>query len=393
MKVDLVHTYDRLMENCRAAEYAGYDPFDGLESRIFQATPVRRFRPTRLLWQQAVKRSPINLRPLLMVPKGINPKGIALFTLAAISRYRAENSPEHRADAETLMAMLLGCAVERQSKGTLSFGYNFDWQSRAFFAPKGMPTIVPTAFAARAIFEYAQAFGNSRFEQALDKVARFVCDDLRRTHETPDEVCFSYTPADDTKIYNASLLSAEALAYAGSIGGQPEYLGLTRKAVRFVLNGQRADGSWLYGPGEIHGWVDNFHTAFVLDSLRRISELVPTVKEDTEAAIERGFAYWLDNFFHDNGASKYFDKGTYPIDIHSAAAAIVTLSGFARSDERALPLARKIAEWTVTNMIGPDGNTYYQKRRFYTVKTPFMRWGQAWMAYAFALLIEAEHAR
>ncbi len=60
---------------------------------------------------------------------------------------------------------------------------------------------------------------------------------------------------------------------------------------------------------------------------------------------------------------------------------------------RPLRNSRKIAEWTIANMIGPDGNTYYQKRRFYTVKTPFIRWGQAWMAYGLASLIEAESAK
>ena len=171
--------------------------------------------------------------------------------------------------------------------------------------------------------------------------------------------------------------------------GEPEHSQLAAKAVRFVLNGQRSDGSWLYGPGEIHGWVDNFHTAFILDSLRRIIA-AGVAEPNVSSAIASGLDYWIKNFFLEDGTPRYFDQQTYPIDIHSAAAAISTLSGFAKSDERALPLARKIAEWTIANLIGPDGNTYYQKRRFYTIRTPFIRWGQAWMAYALALLIEAE---
>jgi len=382
MKADLVKVYDRLMENCSAAGFAGYDPFDGLESRIFQTTPLRHFRSTRLLWQQAVKRSPINLRPLLMVAKGVNSKGLALFALAAISRGRSGDGGSDQT-ADDLIRMLLECGIE--SENSIAFGYNFDWQSRAFFAPRGTPTIVPTAFAARAIFEQ----GGPESEKTLARLARFVTTELNRSIETTDEVCFSYTPIDHTKIYNASLLAGEVLAYAGGV----ENSLLARKAVQFVLNGQREDGSWLYGPGEIHGWVDNFHTAFVLDSLRRISDLMPGLKAEIEPAIDRGFEYWIKRFFLDDGTPKYFDQQTYPIDIHAAAAAMVTLTGFAGTDERALPLARKVAEWAIKNMIGPDGNTYYQKRRFITIKTPFIRWGQAWMAYALALLIEAEAAK
>ena len=377
MKSDLVAVYDRLIENCQSAGFAGYDPFDGLESRIFRATPLRHFRASRLGWQQLVKRSPVNLRPLLMVPKGVNSKGLSLFALATLSRRRAEAGSDPAVN--DLMQMLIACGIE--SGKSLAFGYNFDWQSRAFFAPKGTPTIVPSAFAARAVVEN----GGPESEQLVLRLCRFVTNELNRPIETPQEVCFSYTPIDHTKIYNASLLAGEVLSYSG----EPEHSQLAAKAVRFVLNGQRSDGSWLYGPGEIHGWVDNFHTAFILDSLRRITA-AGVDEPNVSSAIASGLDYWIKNFFLEDGTPRYFDQQTYPIDIHSAAAAIATLSGLAKSDERALPLARKIAEWTSANLIGPDGNTYYQKRRFYTIRTPFIRWGQAWMAYALALLIEAE---
>ena len=42
----------------------------------------------------------------------------------------------------------------------------------------------------------------------------------------------------------------------------------------------------------------------------------------------------------------------------------------------------------MTNMLDAQGFFYYQKRKNGTVKTPYMRWGQAWMAYALARLIE-----
>jgi len=54
--------------------------------------------------------------------------------------------------------MLLSMRVEGCSGA--AWGYNFDWQSRNFFAPRGTPTIVPTAFAARALIEATRAFRN-----------------------------------------------------------------------------------------------------------------------------------------------------------------------------------------------------------------------------------------
>ncbi|MGH9903453.1 MAG: hypothetical protein ACRD68_16725, partial [Pyrinomonadaceae bacterium] len=73
---------------CRERGYAGHDPFDGLNSRLFQATPLRHLPAARLVWTQAIKRVPFNLRGLARVPAGKNPKGAALFALAALARWR-----------------------------------------------------------------------------------------------------------------------------------------------------------------------------------------------------------------------------------------------------------------------------------------------------------------
>ncbi len=387
---NLNEIYTALMDNARKDNFAGWDPFDGLESKLFQTTPLRHLAPARVAWLQMIKRSPVNLRRLLLVPQGVNPKGIALFRLAGLARYRADPSPANQASLDLILHSVSNRGIENESKGTLAYGYNFDWQSRAFYAPKGTPTIVPTAFAARAIYEEWEAKGGWVNENSLVKIARFIMWELNRPHETEDEVCFSYTPIDKSKIYNASLLSAEVLANAGKMTGQYEYTHLAEKAVRFILNGQRPEGSWLYGPAKRHGWVDNFHTAFILDSLHRIASTNVRQKEEIEAAIVRGFDYWLANFFLDDGTPKYFDRQTYPIDIHSAAAAIAALSRLSNFDERALPLAERVADWTVRELWSGEGFFFYQKRRLMKIRTPFIRWGQAWMAYALASLLEGQ---
>ena len=78
--------YERANAWSRARGYAGHDPFDALNSRLFQSTPLNR---SRLAWTQAFKRSPLSPRSLALVPAGRNSKGTALFALAALSRFRA----------------------------------------------------------------------------------------------------------------------------------------------------------------------------------------------------------------------------------------------------------------------------------------------------------------
>jgi hypothetical protein len=382
--------YNRLYAYCEAEDFAGHDPFDGLNSVLFQLTPLKHVRLARLAWLQLIKRSPVDLHGVLRVEKGVNPKTLALLALAELSRYRTTNDLTHADNAKGLISRLLQFGIARGE--TLAFGYNFDWQSRHFYAPLGTPAIVPTAFAARALLEAFHLFQDEQYLEHARKIGRFVLTGLNRSVETDDEVCFSYTPLDRSVIVNANLLAGETLAGIGAVTGEEEHLTMAAKTVRFALQMQRKDGSWSYGAGEKQDWSDNFHTAYVLLSLFRISSAIEGLRSATFDALQRGTAYWLDNFFLDDGTAKYYDNETYPVDIHSAAAAIAAASELAAIDEQMLPMARRTAEWTVANMLSPDGYFYYQLRENGIVKTPFMRWGQAWMAYALARLMEAEHA-
>jgi hypothetical protein len=154
-KVDLFQTaYDELFSWCRTRDFAGHDPFDALNSRLFQATPLTQSRNARFIWTQLVKRSPIDVRGVIRVPVERNAKGVALFALAQLANYRRVKTEESRQQAKETLAVLWSMKIEGYSGA--AWGYNFDWQSRNFFAPREMPTIVATAFAARALVEGRQ---------------------------------------------------------------------------------------------------------------------------------------------------------------------------------------------------------------------------------------------
>src|ERR1043165_5838853 len=206
---DLETVYDQLLAWCREHDFAGHDPFDALNSRLFQATPLANSRAARLVWTQLLKRSPADLRAVALVPAERNSKGIALFALAQLATWRRLRNEESELQARNLLAMLLSMRVEGCSGA--AWGYNFDWQSRNFFAPRGTPTVVPTAFAARALIEAARAFHDDEYLSAARSVCDFILRDLPRTVDTEKELCFSYAPNSNTRIFNASLLAAEVL--------------------------------------------------------------------------------------------------------------------------------------------------------------------------------------
>lgn len=383
--MNLEAAYEQLFKYCESENFAGYDPFDALNSRIFRALPLKNFTLPRLVFLQTVKRSPFNLRSLLKIEKGTNAKGIALFALAELARFRTTYSPQHAENARQLLKKLEALKIQ---KPKTAFGYNFDWQSRAFFAPVGTPTIVPTAFAARAFLEGYALFGDENYLEIAGEICSFILEDLNRISGSEDEICFSYTPLDRSVIFNASLLAGECLAEVGKITNDENLLETAAKTARFVIRRQMENGAWAYGSKLRHAWVDNFHTAYILLSLFRLQKLIPNLENETKVPIKKGLNFWLENFFLADGTPKYYDKQTFPVDIHSASAAIVALCELAELDERCLPLARKVAGWTLENMRDERGFFYYQKRRFRTVKIPFIRWSQAWTAYALAKLIE-----
>jgi len=411
MPSELEQVYGRLSAWCRARDYAGHDPFDALNSRLFKSTPLKRSRLARLAWTQLFKRSPFNLRTLALVPRERNAKGTALFALASLSRLRATGDAGHAEEAGRLLRDLLAARTPTPA-GHSAWGYNFDWQGRAFYAPRGTPTVVPTAFAVRALAEGYEGRRLPGLEpqllfSAARSACRFILEDLNRTEESAEEVCFSYTPLDRTRVFNASLLAGEALAATAALTGGVELLETALRAALYVVRRQRADGSWAYGADSYQTWADNFHTAFVLDSLARILGAASreefegdavrngrAAREEIRRAVARGYAFWRDSFFLADGWPKYYHQAAHPADAHSAGAALVALAGLRGLEPSADELARRVAGWAVRELFDPRGFFYYQKRRLHTVRTPYMRWSQAWMLYGLARhLEEGEEAK
>ena len=385
--------YDELFSWCKQHDFAGHDPFDALNSRLFQATPLAQSRNARFIWTQLIKRSPSDFRALARVPAERNAKGIALFALAQISNHRRAKTEESAKRAQHFLSELRSMRVDDYSNA--AWGYNFDWQSRNFYAPRNTPTIVPTAFAARAFIEAVQPlrlFQKDQRDEYL-RTARSVCDfilhDLPRTVDNENELCFSYAPNSDTRIFNATLLAAEVLACVGKLTGEGQLCSAARRATQYVVNNQRPDGSWSYGADPNQSWIDNFHTAYILFSLKRIIA-ASSLGSGFRPALERGYRYWKDNFFLAEGWPKYYHDDPYPADAHAGASAIITFLECVELDKDAVRQAQNIATWTIQNLRDTRGFFYYQRRRFYTVRKPYMRWTQAWMLYALARLLEEE---
>ena len=94
--------------------------------------------------------------------------------------------------------------------------------------------------------------------------------------------------------------------------------------------------------------------------------------------IEKGFNYYIENFFLSDGTPKYYDNKMYPIDIHCPGQLMVTLSRLHKF-ENYQGLAEKVMDWTIKNMQDKKGYFYYQFKQGISSKISYMRWSNAFM--------------
>ena len=380
----------KLKSYCEQAHFKGWDPYDGLNSRIFQALPLlKKSALCRLVVIQGFKRCPFNLRRIALVPKEYNAKGIGLFLSGYCNLYKAVlahpewattfGKPEKIKEQIDELASLL---TSLQSKGYSGacWGYNFDWQARRLFLfPKYTPTVVATNFCATALMEAYEISGNKGYLDTALSAARFVLEDLHRTPYR-DGFLFSYSPlkGNDT-VFNASLLGARLLSYCYHYTQNEEYRRLAAQTIQACCHGQRADGAWVYGMLPIQSWVDSFHTGYNLDALVAYQEL--TGDKSFAPYLEKGFDYYIRHFFEEDGTPKYYDHKRYPIDIHCPGQLLVTLARLHRYD-RYGDLADRVLNWTITHMQDKKGYFYYQLKPGISSKISYMRWSNAFMFHA-----------
>lgn len=396
----------RLWRDAGAADFRGFDPYDGLHTRAL-APVLSRSRLLRLVVIQGVKRCPFDLRPLLGVEPGLNPKGLALFLQGAaeLPSLAGESAArESLADALVCLASrpdgspaLAGRTIEpgaarRLAAGDLAYdgpvgwGYHFPWQAVAFLQPPYYPTVVATSF----VLDAFAAARHPAFARVAEAGARFVEEKLHR-HRDGDGVCFSYSPRDASRVYNASLFAAKILARAVPLdpARAAERAELAGAAADWVTRRQRADGAWLYGEAAHWNWIDGLHTGFVLETLAFIDHALGS--RARQPAIERGLAWYRQRMFRPEGDALYFPGRPYPLDPHTVASAALTFLALEHLAPDGVGFARAVLARGVERLWDERRGVFVTRRGpLVTDRTPYLRWSQAWMFRALSALLARE---
>lgn len=356
-----------------SADYTGYDPYDSLNSPFIRLISSKS-KYLRIVFTQFLRRCPVNLRPLLGVKKGHNPKGIGLFLWGYAKLYALAKEPQYLGRIDYILNIL-----EQLQSGGYSgncWGYNFDWQSRTFMRPMGTPTIVNTSFIGHALLDCYELIGRQKALDMAVPIKDFILSDLHRIR-SDGTFCFSYTPVDTEAVHNANLLGASILARLMQYCDDDRLKQAALASLNYSMRHQRDDGSWFYADTSIQGWIDSFHTGFNLQAIRYI--LDAGLAPEHRAAYRKGIEYYAGNFFLEDGTPKYYHDRIYPIDIHSPAQAICF---FCREGKQYEDLTDSIVNWMLQNMYGGKGFFYFRKGKLLTNRIPYMRWSQAWAFHA-----------
>ena len=372
-----------LLRYCREHDWEGYDPYDALNSRVFAATYLSRSRLCRLALTQILKRLPVNVRSLLLVPTAQNPKAMGLF-LAALLKLEGLGLSGKTGDVDGMIERL----VHLRSLGTpfWCWGYSFPWQTRTDLVPRHAPNLVCTTFIANALLDAYEQRHEPRCRDMAESAAAYLAQELYWT-AGDGAAGFSYpVPGMKSRIHNANFLGAALLCRVASRTGDRELLDVALKVTRYAVSRQESDGSWYYGEGANQRWVDNFHTGYNLCALRDIGKYAGT--DEFEPSLRCGYAFYRDSFFREDGAPKYYHDRDYPIDVHAVAQSIITLVELRDLDERSDERVRLVLAWALEHLRDEAGYFYYQARPLYRNRISYMRWSQAWMLFALSTVLE-----
>jgi len=380
--VQLSNALQKLLAYCRQNDWAGYDPYDALNSKILKALPIIDSRIPRIAFTQALKLSPVNVRGLLGISKTQNSKALAVFLSSFINM-----SAEQVSDRDSLIAEMIRLIVAKKSPDSSywCWGYSFPWQTRFELVPAEAPNLVCTTFVALALLDAHDQIGDPKCLEMAVSAAEYIVNDLYWT-EGGEVAGFSYPqPGVRSKTHNANLLAAALLCRIYKHTGDAKLLGPALTVARYSVSKQRDDGSWDYGEAPSQRWIDNFHTGYNLRALQALCRYAGT--SEFESSIHRGFEFYRAHFFREDGAARYFHDRTYPIDIHSVAESILTLVAFRELDPGNIALAQSVIHWTMNHMWDDRGFFYYRVHRLGTIRTSYMRWSQAWMLLAMSTLL------
>ncbi len=287
----------------------------------------------------------------------------------------------------------LSVLVDTRSPGMKEYawGYPFHWVTIDGTLLAGTALITTTPYVYEAFSQVYAHDRDPRWLEIMESIARHAYTEYRQLAIGPGAESSAYTPSpDDTcLVVNASAYRACLLARAGAELSEPKYLEAAERNIRFVAGAQNEDGSWPYAADGRRGFVDHFHTCFVMKSLTKAMRYIDSA--EAERAIERGVAYYRTQLFDESGLPRPFARAprliTYRRELYDYAEcvnlAVLLRNRFPEFDAI---LARVIGD-LITRWQRPDGSFRSRQLLLGWDNVPMHRWAQAQLLRSLCFLL------
>ncbi len=362
---------DNLIKDAARSQFKGYDPYDFAETRS---------RLPHLLLSKFSflnKISPLNFRPYLGISPSDNSKANGLWLWAMVktdvNRYRNE------------IKFLLNWIDQHVATEfeEFSMGFAFKMALARYASGPGKTSLIISLFV---IFPLIEIYSKTGDVQVLDKILSFesLLESKWMKFESYEELWYSYLPKQKDEVYNATAKVGRFYANLYKVHKQERYLEIIEKVQNYLVRVQEADGRWIYSCKA--PYVDNFHTAFVLESIFEMNQVID--KPKFREMFSKGLQYYINNCFTESFKPLHFSKlhGTHDVrnkllgtEIRDCANAIIFFSKIGRREE-----ATKVMEWTKANFYNEKKHYFsFFRNKVFTNKLYFVRW-QSWMALAIA---------
>ncbi len=389
-KNELEQIFQKASLWCIKRNYKGYDPYDWWASPIANKLPYK----LNLIISQINIYSPINLRGFFKIKEGISNKALTLFVQAYLNYCSLKQNCKYLNEIRKLLSILEMRKIENDN-GIGWASHYFKFARKEHTLSPNQPDIVATSEALKAYSLAYNLLKEQRYKIIADKITNFILSTFIEEYKTTKYI--KYFPSEKRKIvFNVSGLVLSSLSYYLKYIHMKDFMIATgEELVKFLVKSQRNDGAWPYSyyiDENKYKYQIDYHQGFILDGLLQFLPYVSSedLKKKMKKSINLGLQFYKNRQFHPSGYSYYRLPYKYPVDIHNQAQGIITFSQAYKflNDKSYRDFAMRVTEWTIKNMLSPEGYFYTHRWPFMINKIPYMRWGQAWMLLALSSLLK-----
>ena len=379
---------DTIMDHAQSNNYESYDVSDLMKNNYYlyaKNLPAGILRKAMFgSYIRLIQYKPEWVRPFVKEKGYVYPQGQSIVIRSLVELAKKKHPIGDLEEAKKIANWL----IENRSPHSKHYGWGqpFLWHSRKPF-PINIPRATVSSQVAWAFLDLFEITGDEQYLDIAKDVCYLFMEEFNYTPDNNGNFCISYTTIDNYHVHNASILAASVMMRVFKILEIEEIGAFGKKAIDFTTSHQNEDGSFYYWapPDKLNYTIDNYHTGFVLESLR-------TIKDDWgdnsyDMVYKKGIEYYFDNLF-DGATPKLTNKKKYPIDIQGCAQSIITFC-MDGGDPRYMRKAKEIADYSIGSFFLKNQKHFAYRiyKNGHKDKSYYFRWGDAWMMRALAYLV------